>query len=121
MNRGTSLLAILPLVLAACAPRAASSAPGNAPRLIGCPDNLDDLQDPGNLHYSVTVRVDATGKVIPGSAQVSPPAGHAVRSSVAEQQARTRAEGCTFTPATRDGVAVESRAVVRLRVRAART
>jgi len=106
------MLAVAPLIVAACAPRSVSSAPGNAPRLIGCPANLSDAPTGRRVAYRVDVRVDGTGKVITGSAQVQPRPGRVLRSAAGEQEARTRAEGCTFTPAMHDGRAVESRATV---------
>jgi hypothetical protein len=110
-------LGALPLVLAAaaaCAPRATRAADAAAePRLEGC--SAFQTAEPGgltNTGYSphfVTVRVDATGKVVPGSAEV-----HRARATVTsrEQRARQLAESCTFEPATLGGAPTEGRARV---------
>jgi hypothetical protein len=109
----TRLFAAVPLMLAAaaCAPRA-TTVSANQPRLVGCPENLSDARTARNVRYTVIVRVDAMGRVIPGSAQVQPRPGRVLRSAAGEQEARTRAESCSFTPAMRDGMAVESRTII---------
>lgn len=108
------LLMIAPLVAAtACAPRATRISTETPPRLIGCSGFQTSLERVRIANrYRVMVRVDANGKVVPGSGVVNRSRSGPRSTAEYAQEARNMAETCTFEPATRNGVAVESRAQI---------
>lgn len=103
----------LALVAAGCAPRATRLAGSDAPKLLGCSEFQTVAPGAANRNFNnfyVAVRVDATGKVVPGSGE--PPRGRGT--VAAAQRARKMAESCTFEPAQRNGSAAEARTFVRV-------
>jgi len=106
---------VLPLALiaAGCAPRATRLASSSGPTLVGCSEF--QTVSPGAAtrnfnNFYVAVRVDAAGKVVPGSGET--PRGRGT--VVAAQRARKMAESCTFEPATLYGAPAETRTFVRV-------
>lgn len=112
MNRNV-LLALAPLVIAAaCAPRATRVAEETAPRLIGCSGFQTGSEQMRGNRFRVNVTVDRNGKVVAGSGTLSRGRNTLRGAPDFSQNARNLAETCTFEPATRNGVAVESHAQV---------
>jgi hypothetical protein len=111
VNR-TLIAAIVPLMAAACAPRATRVASDTAPRLVGCSGFQTEVPRSTNFNtFAVTVKVSQTGSVVPGSGEVA--TRRLVRGNGQRaQDARAMAETCTFEPAMHNGVAVEGRARV---------
>lgn len=106
-------LAIAPLMAAACAPRATRVAEETPPRLIGCSGFQTSLEQMRvGSRFRVTVTVDRNGKVVPGSGTLNRSHSGPRGTQEYAQNARSMAETCTFEPATRNGVAIESRALV---------
>jgi hypothetical protein len=110
LTRGVLPLA---LVAAGCAPRATRVASSAGPTLVGCSEFQTVAPGAANRNFNnfyVAVRVDANGKVVPGSGEM--PRGRGT--VTAAQRARKMAESCTFEPAQHNGSPTEARTYVRV-------
>jgi hypothetical protein len=102
------LLLVLPLLTGCAAPYAGRAGATTPAKLIGCSGYTAPLQAWTRANrFWIRSTVGADGHVIRGSSRrVESEADRGTTEGVA--QAKQMAETCTYDPATRDGLAVES-------------